>query len=176
MFPIWWAAPRCCSIARARWASTFQTAAIFAVSLLKKANLDGRLLLFDDRVEELAVSMRDSVLTQAQRVNARGGTNTALPMRQLLAERDRVDNIVLITDEQQNQGPPFVDVLDQYRKKVNAEARVFILDVAPYRNALTGQDPKSWYVYGWSDQALTFISMVSRGFGGMVEAVRGGRN
>ena len=46
--------------------SYLQTAAIFAVSLLKKAKLDGRLLLFDDRVEEMAVSLRDSVLTQAR--------------------------------------------------------------------------------------------------------------
>jgi 60 kDa SS-A/Ro ribonucleoprotein len=140
-----------------------QTAALFAVSLIKKAR-DGRLLLFDDRLEEQAVSLRDSVLTQAQKVQARGGTDTALPMKQLLAERDAVDNIVLITDEQQNQGCAFVDVLDQYRRKVNAAVRVFILDVAPYRNALTPEDPNIWYVYGWSDQALAFISTVSRGF------------
>jgi 60 kDa SS-A/Ro ribonucleoprotein len=147
-----------------------QTAAIFAVSLLKKA--DGRLLLFDDRVEELAVSQRDSVLTQAQKVTARGGTDTAQPMKQLLGERHAADNIVLITDEQQNLGSPFVDVLDEYRRKVNARVRVFILDVAPYRNALTGQDPLCWYIYGWSDQALSFVSMASHGFGGMVEAIR----
>ena len=147
-----------------------QTAAIFAVSLLKKG--DGRLLLFDDKVEELAVSKRDSVLTQAQKVTARGGTDTARPLKQLVDERWAADNIVLITDEQQNLGSPFVDVLDEYRRKVNAGARVFILDVAPYRNALTGHDPLSWYIFGWSDQALSFISMASQGFGGMVEAVR----
>src|SRR5439155_24317738 len=79
-----------------------QTAALFAVSLLKKG--DGRLLLFDDKLEELSVSRRDSVLTQAQKVTALGGTDTALPMKQLLADRDAADNIVLITDEQQNLG------------------------------------------------------------------------
>ncbi len=156
--------------------SYLQTAAIFAVSLLKKARLNGRLLLFDDRLDELAVSMRDSVLTQAQKLTARGGTDTALPLKQLLADRDVVDNVVLITDEQQNLGCPFVDVLGEYRRKVNPSVRVFILDVAPYRNALTGHDQNSWYVYGWSDQALSFISMVSRGFAGIVEAVRNGNN
>jgi len=51
--------------------------------------------------------------------------------------------------------------------------RVFILDVAPYRDAQTGQDPLTWYIYGWSDQALSFVSMASHGFGSMVEAIRG---
>ena len=61
----------------------------------------------------IAVSARDSVLTQAQRITARGGTDTALPMQQLLHERHAVDNIVLITDEQQNLGCRFVEVLDE---------------------------------------------------------------
>jgi 60 kDa SS-A/Ro ribonucleoprotein len=149
-----------------------QTAAIFAVSLLKKS--EGRLLLFDDKLEELVVSQSGSVLTQAQKVKARGDTNTALPIQQLLHERQSVDNIVLITDEQQNLGSPFVDVLAEYRRKVKADVRAFILDVAPYRNALTGQDPNVWYIYGWSEQALSFISMASRGFGSMAEAIRNG--
>ena len=163
-----------------------QTAAIFAVSLLKRSersdgNVDGRLLLFDDKLEELAVSKRDSGLTQVMSVTARANrvvqTDTALPMKQLLADRDPVDNLVLITDEQQNVGAPFVDVLDEYRRQVKADVRVFILDVAPYRNAITAQDPFSYYVYGWpcgSGEPLSFISMVSRGFGSMVEAVRSG--
>ncbi len=149
-----------------------EQAAIFAVSMLKSAQLDGRLLAFDDRVDEIAVSKRDSVLTQASAITARGGTDTSLPMKQLLSDKDPVDNLVLITDEQQNRGTPFIDVLDEYRRKVKADVRVFVLDVAPYRNALTGQDPLTWYVYGWSDQALRFIAMAAHGFGGMVEAIR----
>jgi 60 kDa SS-A/Ro ribonucleoprotein len=153
-----------------------EQAAIFAVSLLKAAPEDGRLLAFDDRVDEVAVSKRDSVLTQAQQITARGGTDTSLPMKQLLHEKDPVDNLVLITDEQQNRGTPFIDVLDEYRRTVKADVRVFVLDVAPYRNALTGQDPNTWYVYGWSDQALRFIAMAAHGFGGMVDAIRNGIN
>jgi 60 kDa SS-A/Ro ribonucleoprotein len=152
-----------------------QTAAIFGVSLMKQARGNGRVLLFDDRVDELAVSMRDSVLTQAERVTARGGTDTSLPMMQLVREGDIVDNVVLITDEQQNRGMPFFDAVAEYRRRVNARVKVFIVDVAPYRNALTPpEDARSWYVYGWSDQALAFISMASRGFGTMVDAIRNG--
>src|SRR5262249_35042905 len=140
-----------------------RTAAIFAVSLMKKANLDGRLLAFDDRVDEIAVSMQGSVLTQASRIEARGGTNTALPMQRIVDERYVADNVLLITDEQQNAGMPFLDVLDAYRRKVNPAVRTFILDVAPYRSALTPPCARTFYLYGWSDQALSFVSMASRG-------------
>ena len=157
-------------------ASYVRTAALFGVCLMKKAKLDGRLLLFDDRVEEMAVSLRDSLLTQAERVTARGGTATALPVEMLTAERERVDNIVLITDEQQNTGMPFIDALDRYRKKVNPGVRTFVIDVAPYREALTPADPLTFFVYGWSEQALSFVSLASRGWGSLVESVRGGRN
>jgi 60 kDa SS-A/Ro ribonucleoprotein len=156
--------------------SYVEQAAIFAVSLLKAATAPGRLLAYDDRVDEVLVSKRDSVLSQAEQITARGGTDTSLPVRQLLAEKHETDNIVLITDEQQNTGTPFLDVLDEYRRKVKADVRVFILDVAPYRNAVTPQDPNTFYVYGWSDQALRFIAMAAHGFGGQVEAIRSGIN
>lgn len=150
-----------------------QTAALFAICTLRKAELNGRLLAFDHELEEVSVSARDSVLTQAQAIKARGGTNVALPMERLLKDRDRVDNIVMITDEQQNQGTPFVDVLDRYRAKVNPNVNVFIIDVSPYRHGLTPKaDARTWYVYGWSDQALKFVALAGQGFGTLVDHVR----
>ena len=131
-----------------------EVASVFAISLMRNTRMDGRFFLFDTCLEEVAVSRRDSVLTQAERIKAQGGTNTALPMQQLLSERDRVDNIVLFTDEQQNTGTPFFDVLTKYRRTVNADTKMFIVDVSPYRNALTADVPDTWYIYGWSDRVL----------------------
>ena len=156
-----------------------QSAAIFAISAMKKAKDDGRFLLFDDRVEEMNVSMRDSTLTQAARIHARGGTVTDGPMRRLYTDRWKADTILLITDEQQNGGQsPFLDVLEGYREKVNRNAKCVILNVAPYHGALSGQlmpqDQKNAWVYGWSDAALSYVSMFSRGWGSFVEAVKRG--
>lgn len=157
-----------------------QTAAVFGISAMKKAKNDGRFLLFDDRVDEVTVSMRDSTLTQADSIRTRGGTQTDAPMRRLYTDRDKMDNIILITDEQQNMGGPFMDVLEGYREKISKNARCFILNVAPYHGSLSGQlaphDPKglnSW-VYGWSDQALQYIAFASQGWGSFVEAVKSG--
>jgi 60 kDa SS-A/Ro ribonucleoprotein len=151
------------------------TASLLAVSLVKRSP-DARLLTFDDRVEEPPIARSESILSQARTISARGGTDTARPLRQLVAEHDRVDQIVLISDEQQNLGAPFLDVLDEYRRKVNPAVKTFIIDVAPYRSGVVPVEPNTFYVYGWSDQALGFVAMAAAGFGGMVEAVRAGIN
>ena len=65
-------------------------AAIFAICRMKKARNNGRFMLFDGRLEEVSVSMVDSVLTQAERVKARGGTNHALALEALTHDRDKV--------------------------------------------------------------------------------------
>lgn len=170
-------------------------ASLFGVCLMRKANLDGRVLLFDDKLEELAVSKRDSLLTQAEAVHARGGTCTALPMAKLLEDQDKVDNIILITDEQENislrsrhdhwgysrRGPQltstFIDVLDEYRAKVNRKVNLFFVCVAPYTEGglVPKADPRTHYCYGWSDNTLRFVSMASQGWGDMVNAIRTGK-
>ncbi len=149
------------------------TASLFGICLMRKAKRNGRFMLFDNMLEELAVSMRDSIITQAQRIKARGGTDTELPIRKLLTDRDKCDNIILITDEQQNMGDAFVNVLALYRQQVNHNAKCFIIDVAPYNTALVGKDPLTWFIYGWSDNVLNFISQCSQGWGSMADYIRG---
>lgn len=151
-----------------------QTAAVFAVSVMKKAAGEGRMFLFDDRLEEFNVSMRDSILTQASKVHVRGGTDHSLVMSKLISEKAKVDNLIYVTDEQQNTGTPLFKLIDQYRQKVNKHVKVFILDVSPYKNALTPPDANTFYLYGWSDQALQFISMSSQGWGSQVNAIKQG--
>src|SRR5262249_21440943 len=145
--------------------SYVQQAALFAICALKKAGGDGRLLCYDTEVDEVAVSMRDSVLTQAERIATRGGTDTGRPMKQVLAERYRADNLLLITDEQQNTGTPFVDAFVQYRERVAPRCKLFVLDVAPYREAIVPALPEVYFMYGWSDAALRFVAMASHGWG-----------
>lgn len=150
-------------------------ASIFAVSLMKKTSYNGLFLLFDTELEEVSISLRDSTLTQADRIQARGGTSTDLPMRRLLADRDKVDNIILITDEQQNTGTAFIDVLDKYRQVVNRHVNTFVIDVGPYRSALLPDDPRTYFMYGWSDRVLDFIGFASRGWGSMAKVIRDGQ-
>jgi 60 kDa SS-A/Ro ribonucleoprotein len=147
------------------------TAALFGLCLARRSG--ARVLLFDDKLEELQVSARDSLLTQARQVRARGGTDHSLAVNRLIEERCRVDHLVYLTDEQQNTGSPLLDRLDEYRRKVNREVNVFVLDVGPYGKGLAPpQERNTWFVYGWSDQALQFVAQAAQGLSTQVAEVR----
>lgn len=149
-------------------------AAIFAIALIKKTD-NGKLLLFNTSLSEFTVSKRDSMLSQARSINARNGTDTALPFQHILNKGMKFDNIILITDEQQNSGRPMYGVFDDYLRNVNPKTKLFIVDVAP--NSHGSVDPKIKnveYIYGWSDKVLDFIALNSQGWGNMADAIEAG--
>ncbi|HEY8464276.1 MAG TPA: TROVE domain-containing protein [Bacillota bacterium] len=145
---------------------------VFALALFKKTKGNGIFRLFDTAVYDPKASLHDSILTQAERITAKGGTDTGAPVRSL---QTKVDNIIIITDEQQNTGSPFYKELVKYRKKFNAATKAFVIDLAPYRSGMVPpSDPLSYYIYGWSDQVLQYISFATNGYGAMVAAIREG--
>jgi 60 kDa SS-A/Ro ribonucleoprotein len=148
-------------------------AALFAVSASKKAN-ESKIYLFDTSVHEFPVSMRDSILTQAEKIRVMGGTNIGNAIAHLTRNKIKRDNVILITDEQQNAGSPAFAQIETYLKNINRDVNFFIIDVSPYRSAMTPpeMDKNTFYIYGWSDQVLSFIANVSRGFGGQVATVK----
>ena len=149
-----------------------QIGSVFALALYKKTQGNSLFWLFDTEVEDARPSRRDSILSQADLIQARGGTDTGAPVRKLLAERRKVDQIVMITDEQQNQGSPFYEALQKYRSKVNPHVKAYIIDIAPYRNAMVPHpDRNTFYIYGWSDTVLSYIAQSAKGYGSMVENI-----
>jgi 60 kDa SS-A/Ro ribonucleoprotein len=153
--------------------SFLSQAAIFAVAAAKKAKED-KIYLFDTRVDPFSVSMRDSILTQSSKIHTRGGTDIGEAVAYLTRNKVKKDNIVLITDEQQNAGSPAFKQIAEYRKNINKNAKFFIIDVSPYRSAMTPpeMDKNTFYIYGWSDQVLSFISSMSKGLDGQVSTVK----
>jgi 60 kDa SS-A/Ro ribonucleoprotein len=145
---------------------------VFAVALYKKTKGNAVFWTFNTRVEEQDISLHDSILSQADKFWASGGTDVAAPVRRLAERRVFVDNIIVVTDEQQNVGGPFNKALVEYRRKVNGRVKVFVIDVAPYRSALVPPaDPLTFYIYGWSDTVLQYISFAVQGYGGMLDMV-----
>ncbi|TDF95462.1 TROVE domain-containing protein [Paenibacillus piri] len=147
---------------------------VFALALYKKTQGSSLFWLFDTEVVDARPSRKDSILTQAAQIHARGGTDTGAPVRKLIQERRKVDQIIIITDEQQNSGSPFYEQLRLYRSKVNRDVKAFIVDIAPYRHAMVpDQDPQTFYIYGWSDTVLSYIAQSVKGYSSLVERVEG---
>lgn len=146
---------------------------IFALALYKKTKGSGVFWLFNTEVIDPKASIHDSIISQAERIRAYGGTNTGAPVAVLTYRGIKVDNIIMITDEQQNRGSRFFVELVKYREKINKEVKTFIVDLAPYdASMIPPMDKNSWYIFGWSDTVLQYISSAVKGFGGMVDKVR----
>ncbi|MNL37365.1 hypothetical protein D3C87_1595080 [compost metagenome] len=145
---------------------------VFALALYKKTHGKSLFWLFDTEVMDAKPSRKDSILTQAAQIHARGGTDAGAPVRKLIQQRKKVDQIIIITDEQQNNGSPFYEQLRRYRSKINCDVKAFIVDIAPYRHAMVpDQDPQTFYIYGWSDTVLSYISQSVEGYSSLVERV-----
>ena len=155
--------------------SFMQIGSLFAICIMKKLKKDGRFLLFDDQLEEYTVSTTESVMKQVNAIHSRGGTSTNLPMEKLLHDKDKVANIIIVTDMQENSGSPFYHAFQTYRDNIAPNVKLFIVNVAPYAYGLTPKADKNvYYINGWSDRVLQFLSLASSGFDSMAEAIKKG--
>ncbi|MGF7396248.1 TROVE domain-containing protein (plasmid) [Thermoanaerobacterium thermosaccharolyticum] len=145
---------------------------VFALALYKKTNGQGIFWTFDTRVYDPKPSMYDSILSQAEKIEARGGTDTGAPVEKLRKDNIYVDNIIIITDEQQNTGSPFYKELEKYRRSINPNTKAFVIDIAPYRSSMVPPtDKNTHYIYGWSETVLHYIAMSIKGYDNMIEDI-----
>ncbi len=95
------------------------------------------------------------------------GYNGSFPLNKRNHKPVYVDNIVIITDEEQNTGTPLVTEFHKYRATVNPNAKLFIINVAgTTHHAMPQNDEGVFYVFGWSDQVLQYVSYITHGFAG----------
>jgi 60 kDa SS-A/Ro ribonucleoprotein len=149
--------------------------AILGLALARKAD-NNKFYQFDTSIEEVKVSKRDSLLTQASSIHARGGTNTELVGAQLGRNTEKVDILVLLTDEQQNTGGSFYKHIEKYRRSKNSKLKLFIVDVGSYASSggLAPEGGLNYYIVGMSPRILDFISLAAEGFDSMVDAIEKG--
>lgn len=168
---------------------------------LMKASECADMWLFGTQLHYPNISTRDSLITNVESIVLRdgGGTATNFCLEHLLGDTAikspfgayhiysdhtptyaraipgtpiKVDNIIIITDEQQNSGSPVVNLFKEYRRRVNPKAKLFIIDVAPYEGHLSpGNEPGVHFIFGWSDDILRYISSAAKGFGSQVDHI-----
>jgi 60 kDa SS-A/Ro ribonucleoprotein len=143
---------------------TLQTAGLLAVPFLKARNL--WFTTFDDGFYEEGVSRKShntflhghhgncpkiKGLSRKEQVKnllgmqAAGATNIALPIQHATRQSRKLDLLVVITDEQQNQGTPIMEAWKNYKKHVNPQAQLWII------NATNNQ----WHSADFGDRSVT---------------------
>lgn len=150
--------------------SFLRTASLFAVGATKLSK-QGTLITFDTSAKRVEISKRDSVLTQAERIQTAGATDTSAPIKLLTSTGTVVDNIIMVTDEHQNTGSPMYAAFKHYQSHINQNVKLFIVDVAN-GSASVPNVKNVHYIFGFGDQVLNYISAVTYGFDNQVKNVK----
>lgn len=142
-------------------------ACLFTAVLAKKNDCD--VLLFNSTARYVPLNTRDSVTTINEGLRkqvCRGGTSFESIFR---TANKKYDNVIILTDEQAWRGNT-MGSFEQYCKTHKCFPNLFCFDLAGYG---TMQFPKEgvFSLAGFSEKALTFISMLQEDRNAMITAV-----
>ncbi len=148
-------------------------AGLLASALFKKCD-DVILLPFDTSAHEVKVSRHDSIMTIANTISrSGGGTSLGAPIQYLRNHKDKVDVFIGLTDNESWVGHGFLTEWEAY-KKISPNAKAFLINIAPYRDFVAPAGyPDVYYISGWSDSVLKYISLTLNGGHGQVDDVKG---
>ncbi len=151
-------------------------AALFAVATARRAAPGSKMILFNEEAHPYTFSRVDSVLTQATSIRRHlgGGTDQGAIVRFLQAYGERFDNIVVVTDEQQQTGAPFADKVAEWRGgKLGKGSKFFVANLAPYTRmgGLLRPGEGNFSVFGLNEAAITFIVKAAQGWNTFVSEV-----
>lgn len=155
-----------------------------------KVSDEGYIGVFGDRLEVEPIRKKESVLTQAENANKKGssiGGSTEngiwLFFDNAIKNKDHWDNIFVYSDMQAGHGGLYgvnpsqyskykwsnsrnIDVaklIKDYRKTVNPNVNVFLVQVAGYKDTLVPEFYEKTYILGgWGDGLLRFAKEMSK--------------
>ena len=155
-----------------------------------KVSDEGYIGVFGDRLEVEPIRKKDSVFTQAEQANKKGSTvggstenGIWLFFDRAIKNKEHWDNIFVYSDMQAGHGglygtnpseyskykwsnSHYIDVaklIKDYRKTVNPNVNVFLVQVAGYKDTLVPEFYEKTYILGgWGDGLLRFAKEMSK--------------
>lgn len=121
---------------------------------------------FSSGLQEVSISDSDSIEQAIKRLKGLnfGATNIAAPIEKALQSRQKIDTFIVFTDSEVNTGRHVSEVLDEYRRRVNPEARLVVVGMTA--TEFTVGDPSDKMtlgVAGFDSAAPGVISEFSAG-------------
>lgn len=146
-------------------------AALVAASILR-VNPTAEVIPFEEKVVQVALNPRDSVMTNAGKLASvgGGGTNCSAPLYSLNAKRATGDLIIYVSDNQSwidsrpswNSGTATMQQWNEFKSR-NPQAKLVLLDIQSYATTQAQERPDILNVGGFSDQVFTLISEFAGG-------------
>ncbi len=146
-------------------------AALVAASFLRQSR-DVRVLPFEQRVIDVRLDRRDTILTNAERLAAvgGGGTNCSAPLERLNADRARVDLVVFVSDNQswvesQRSAATGTGMMREWAKLKarNPGAKLVCIDIQPFGTTQALERADVLNVGGFSDAVFDVIAGFAAG-------------
>ncbi|MCP5520419.1 MAG: TROVE domain-containing protein [Verrucomicrobiales bacterium] len=149
-------------------------AALMAACVLRR-NPSAEVLPFAERVIDLRLNARDSVMTNAEKLASLppGGTNCSEPLARLNRRRAQGDLVIYVSDNQSWLDAPRIpgwgmsptNTMAEWSafKRRNPRARMVCLDIQPYGNTQAQERTDILNIGGFSDAVFEVIAAFARG-------------
>ena len=144
-------------------------AALVAAALLR-VNKSARVLPFEQRVVDVTLNARDTVLTNAQKLAAigGGGTSCSAPLAKLNKEQAKADVVVFISDNESwvdARGSRSTEMMAQWTKLKarNPGARLVCIDIQPHGTTQACEREDVLNVGGFSDAVFEMLAQFAAG-------------
>lgn len=145
-------------------------AAALMTAAIVRQNRSAEVLPFDDSVEHLDLSWRDSVMTNAERLASIGGGGTCVsaPLAELNARRARGELVVVVSDNQSwidangRRGTGTMREWNAFRAR-NPNARLVLIDLQPYATTQATVREDVLNIGGFSDHVFEVLSDFAAG-------------
>lgn len=135
-----------------------------------RANRNALVLPFENYVREIALNMRDSVMTNAQKLASigGGGTNCSAPLAWLNARKERADLVIFVSDNQSwvdSRNAGATEMMSQWAlfKSRNPAAKLVCIDIQSYGTTQAQERADVLNVGGFSDEVFKVVSKFANG-------------
>lgn len=144
-------------------------AALVTAAILRR-NLRAEVLPFEDKLVDLRLNSRDSVMTNAEKLAAvgGGGTNCSAPLVSLNARRAKGDLVIYVSDNQSwvdaraGRGTAVMQEWSKFRAR-NPDAKLVCIDLQPYGTTQAAEREDILNIGGFSDQVFDVIAEFAAG-------------
>jgi len=146
-------------------------AGLLASAILRK-NTSAEVLPFENRVVNVTLNPRDSVVTNAQKLASvgGGGTNCSAPLYELNRRKAKGDLVIYISDNESwvdstrrwNSGTETMKQWNEFRSR-NKDAKLVCIDIQPFAHTQANDRTDILNVGGFSDQVFTLVSEFANG-------------
>jgi 60 kDa SS-A/Ro ribonucleoprotein len=144
-------------------------AALMAAAVLR-ANRDALVLPFEQRVRELELNPRDSVMSNAKKLAAigGGGTNCSAPLAWMNQRREKADLVILVSDNESwvdARARGATETMQQWTafKQRNPAAKLVCIDVQPNASTQAQERADVLNVGGFSDEVFGIVGDFASG-------------